>query len=260
MRRTIALVTAVSMTGCSFFLTRGPDSVDKPTTDPDCTDSMTWPVVDGTLGGLFLISALAAASDDDMNIDDTSDSNDDAIGAFVLLGAAAAAGAIVGYSRVSKCKTAQRKYRESYPYGNQPYPYGGYQPYPAGGYPPQGYPQQGYYPPQQQPYPPPAAQQQPYPPPPPTPVQPDGRRPVQPAPAPAPPAAKPAPIPPWSPPAPAPPPPAAPKAAPKPPPPTAQGSEGDVCVADNECASGLTCSGNVCLKKSKTPTPWPKKP
>ena len=154
----IALATTLSLTGCSFFLTRGPAATDRPV-HPDCTESMTWPVVDGTLAALLVVSAVASAADDRMNVGD----EEDPTPALVVIAAVTTAAAIVGYSRVSKCKAATRRFHEAYPFGTQPYPYGGH---PQQGQPPQGYPQQGY---PQAPYP-----AEPYP--------------AQPAPAPMPPA------------------------------------------------------------------------
>jgi hypothetical protein len=31
------------------------------------------------------------------------------------------------------------------------------------------------------------------------------------------------------------------------------GTEGDVCMATTECATGLTCSGNVCVRMPPKP-------
>ena len=71
MRRHLALGTALSTvlsaavlsTGCSFALTSGPRSTEKPPKAyPECTTNHTWPVVDAIFGGLFLLSAISIAS------------------------------------------------------------------------------------------------------------------------------------------------------------------------------------------------------
>lgn len=264
----VGLVT-VSLTGCSLFLTRGPSKGSVATAPPDCTNSMTWPAVDGVVAAVLTLAMISAISQDNNNV--TSDDPDsDAIATGFIVAGAAGISALVGHSRVSKCKRANETFMAQ-AYGQQQqagygYPQQGYgypqqdpqqyppqqyppQQYPPQQYPPQGYPQQTY--PQQQPgYP-----QQPYPPTgypvqqppvarptqPPTPTshpvakptQPPTSYPVQP------PVAKPA-QPPAKPIGPKPP-------APKPPDPVL-GTEGDVCTAQTDCASGFACTGNVCLK------------
>ncbi len=273
MQRLIALTTAISLTGCSFAFTSGPprSEVAAPVY-PDCTSSMAFPVIDGIFGGLMLAGAIGIGLDDNQSEFEDDDSKAGAVIGYALLGAVYAAGAFTGHSRVSKCRSARAQYLATYPGGAAPYPYPagypypgqqpypqGQQPYPPGQqpYPPgqQPYPQgQQPYPPGQQPYPP---GQQPYPP-----VQ----QPYPPAAQPYPPAAQPSPpaAPQPYPPQPYPPPagatPAQPAAPAQPPaaspaqPPAAQppapvlGTEGDVCTSAAECAKGLTCASNVCIR------------
>jgi hypothetical protein len=251
--RLLVFALTVSLTGCSIFLTHGPsDPSPSPSTGPavaqpapNCTTSMTWPAIDGTIAGLTTLLLISAISNDKPG-DQTDNVSSDAVTSAVLIAGTAAAGAIIGYQRVSKCRKANEQFSATYPYGGQPqpqqvgYPYAQQypaqpQPYPAQQYPPQQYPAQQY--PTQQPTP----QAQPY-----TPPAAVGPPPATPVPAPAPTpktppvVAQPTPKPP----------------APKPAPSVdaGLGTEGDVCTGPTECSTGLTCTQNVCLKP-KAPQP-----
>jgi hypothetical protein len=158
----VALATALSLTGCSFLLVRGPGDVgNPPTVYADCTTSLTWPAVDAGLGLLWGLGVATTATRD-LEPNETEDSRQEAIIGASILGAVAIASAVVGYRRTQRCEESHAAYTAAYPQGRQ-------QPY-YPGYPQQGYPQP--YPPQ--PYPPQPGYPQPYPP--------------QPAPAPATPA------------------------------------------------------------------------
>ncbi len=254
-RTAVVGVVAVSLTGCSLFLTRGPSKDSVASAPPDCTNSMTWPAVDGVVAAVLTLAMISAISQD--NTSATSDDPDsDAIASGFIVAGAAGISALVGHSRVSKCKRANETFmaqaygqQQQYPYGYQQQGYGYPQrpQYPPQGYPPQGYQPQPTYPPQpgypQQPYPPTGypAQQPPVarPTQPPTsyPVQPPVARPTQPPtsyPV-QPPVAKPAK-------------PIGPKPPTSKPPEAVLGTEGDVCTAQTDCASGFTCTGNVCLR------------
>jgi hypothetical protein len=219
-----ALALLALLTGCSFVFTTGPDS-GPPRAYPSCTSSMTWPIVDGVFSGLFLAAMVGAITEDDnssTSIDDDEASKAEKITSSALFAAATGIGAYVGYRRVSGCRRAREQFAAQYPQGMQPYGYG-----------------QPYGPPYGQPYPPPypgAAQPQPYP------AQP------QPYPAPQPqpyPGQQPAP----SQPAPAQPAPSQPAPSqPAPIAPAALGTEGDVCASNAECATGLACTANVCVR------------
>lgn len=209
----LGLVLALSSAGCSFFLTRGPSDTNHPPRSlPDCTTSMTYPIVDGVLAGLFLTAVVSAIVEDDQsatNLDDSEASKAEKITSAALFTGVAGLSAYLGYTRVSKCRAARGEFAAAYPNGMQPYgyPYGyGQQPYPQP-YPPQSYPQ--------------PAQPQPYPAPPPMTAPP---RPT------------------------APPPTTAPPTTPATPAPAALGTEGDVCASNSECATGLTCTANVCVR------------
>lgn len=188
------LVLAGSLTGCSFFMTRGPvDAGNPPRAYPSCTDSMTWPIVDGVLTGLFVAAMVGAIADEDsMSTSEDGDSTRaEQITSALLFAGLTGTSAYVGYNRVSRCRGATERFHAAYPNGMPAY---------------QPYPYQPYYP---QPYP--AVQPQPYP------AQPAQTPPPT---TPAPPATV----------------------------PTALGTEGDVCASTDECATGLTCTSNVCLR------------
>jgi len=252
--RLLVIALTVSLTGCSIFLTHGPSDpspssgptpVAQPA--PNCTTSMTWPAIDGTIAGLTTLLLISAISNDKPG-DQTDNVSSDAVTSAVLIAGTAAAGAIIGYQRVSKCRKANEQFSATYPYGGQPqpqqvgYPYAQQdpaqpQPYPAQQYPAQQYPPQQY--PTQQPTP----QAQPYAPPAPVGPPPLPATPV-PAPKTPPVVAQPTPKPP----------------APKPAPAVdaGLGTEGDVCTGPSECSTGLTCTQNVSLKP-KPPAAQPRK-
>ncbi len=235
----VGLVT-VSLAGCSLFLTRGPSKDSVATTAPDCTSSMTWPAVDGVVAAVLTLTMISAISQDN-NSATSDDPDSDAIASGFIIAGAAGISALVGHSRVSKCKRAnetfmaqaygQQQQQTAYPY-QQGYGYPQPQQYPQQGYPQQGYPQQ---------YPQPTSPPQPTYPPAPQPGYPQ----------PYPPTSDPAPQPPTSYPV-AKPTQRAKPIGPKPPTPKSPdpvlGTEGDVCTAQTDCASGFTCTGNVCLK------------
>lgn len=218
----ICLVLVLSLTGCSFFMTRGPNDTSKPPRAyPSCTTSMTYPIVDGVLTALFLASMTSAiAADDESDFTNDETSRESRIASAAVLAGVAGVSAFIGYSRVSKCRAAHESFAAAYPNGMMPYgatPYGYQQP---------AYPQQGYAPaPNQQPQPSPQGvpQPSPYGVPQPYPGQAPAAAPM-PAPAPAP----------------------TPAAA-------ALGTEGDVCASNAECATGLACTSNVCVRPPSSP-------
>lgn len=193
----LALVLALCA-GCSFVMTKGPDTGDPPRAYPSCTTSMTWPVVDIILSAAFLSATISASVEDDQmsNLDEGEANKASKVTSAALFTVAAAAGAVVGWRRVSSCRSSQERFTSTNPMGTQPYGY------------PYGYQQQPYYPPQPTYQPPP---QQP------APVQ-------QPAP---------------------PPPPVVPQ---QQPPASALGTEGDACTSSADCATGLACTNQVCVR------------
>ena len=196
----LCLSIAVLLAGCSFVFTSGPSGPSNPPRYPDCTRSMTWPIVDGVFSVLFLVAmANAIAEDSDEQAGDINDDEStkaEKVTSAALFAAATGIGAFVGYKRVGACRGATERFHAAYPNGVHPY-------YPQPYYPPQQYPPQQY--PPAQPYtPPPMA----------APPPPVGAPPTQ-----QPPAV-----------------------------PTALGTEGDVCASNAECATGLTCTSNVCIR------------
>ncbi len=194
--KSVCVLLALSLTGCSLFMTRGPsDTGNPPRAYPSCTTSMGYPIADTVIGGLFLASAVTTAAGGGATSNDK-DTRTASATTAALFAALFGVSAYVGYSRVSRCRNAEDNFQRAYPNG-MPYGYGYY---------PQQYPQ-----PYPQQYP------APYP---------------QPAPAPQP----------------------TPTTAPAPPTPQQQpgtaalGTEGDVCTSSAECATGLTCAANVCVR------------
>ena len=230
----IAVLTATTVAGCSFALTKGPRAHDPALAQlpPDCTHSMAWPITDGIIALVAVLTA-AGAADENNNVDGNGD-NGGAVATGVIVGGVAVASALVGHSRVTKCRRAQETYTATYYGATAGYPYGAPQ------YPPvQQYPAQQPYV-QPQPYPQPYTQpyqpQQPPPivqPPPAVQPTPPVVQPTPPVVKPQPPVVKPTP----------------PRPQPKPQPELTLGTEGDVCASQSECATGFTCTDNVCLKK-----------
>jgi hypothetical protein len=146
----VAGLTALSLTGCSFLFVRGPG--DPPPTPypvyPECTASMTWPVVDGVLAAVYGIAAIGMFVDDGGDAPGDDDDMTEAGVASLLVAIAAGAGSFVGYRRVSACRDARDAYLMTYPRGFPGYSQPGY---PQPGYPQPGYPQPGH----PQGYPPP---------------------------------------------------------------------------------------------------------
>lgn len=145
MNRIVAAVLALTVPSCSFVLTTGPGAVgNPPVAYPDCTESMTWPIVDGIFAASMLLSGvgvLGATRDQSSTTQDGGTAG--AISALLMAGAFAA-GAYVGYSRVSSCKEKREAFLTAHPNGMNPV-YGG-----GGG---------GYYPNPQNPQEPPVGTQ-----------------------------------------------------------------------------------------------------
>ena len=125
MKRIIAAMLALTVPSCSFVLTSGPGAVgNPPVAYPDCTESMTWPIVDGIFAASFILSGvglLGATRDESSSTEDGGTAG--AVSALLFAGAFAA-GAYVGYSRVSSCKAKREAFLTAHPNGMQPV-YGG---------------------------------------------------------------------------------------------------------------------------------------
>lgn len=219
MKRYLALVAIISMSGCSFLFVRGPQDLgNPPRAYPLCTSSMTWPAVDGALALLFgigMFSALNQSDEQYMSGNPDRDAEDQRTEAAISLGiftVAAGVSAVIGYQRVNRCGTAREEFAKAYPQGQGMPTWGAPQPgYPQPGYPQPGYPQQGYpqqgYPQQPQPgYPP-----QPYPQSTPQPGNPPQQIPA--------------------------------------------GYEGGACMAPSSCQQGLVCASGYCVRPPSAAPP-----
>jgi len=175
----VAVVTSLSISGCSFIFSEGPPPNHQRLPYFDCSTSYAPPVLDTIWGGLNGLGAIAAmgSSDEEWKADQGSDRST-VIGVGLVWLAVSGASAIYGYSKVGQCREAkdQLMLRMMRPAAPQAWP-----PQPQPQYPPPGYPA----PPPGYPAPPPG-----YPAPPPgQPAPPPGQ------PAPAPPGTAPAPAP-----------------------------------------------------------------
>lgn len=110
--RSLAILCALSVTGCSFVFVEGPPDDHRQQPYVGCTSSRMSPILDTIFTGLQLANLGVAVSKDDMEWDEQYDGEppferDTAIGiysAFVLLGAA---GMYYGFTRTSECRDAQ---------------------------------------------------------------------------------------------------------------------------------------------------------
>ncbi|MBL9013520.1 MAG: hypothetical protein JNL83_05070 [Myxococcales bacterium] len=130
MKRIIAAVLALTVPSCSFVLTTGPGAVgNPPVAYPECTESMTWPIVDGIFAASMILSGIGILGSTRDESDTTEDGGTAGAISAVLMAGAFAAGAYVGYSRVSSCKEKREQFLTANPGGMR----GGY----GGGYNPQ---------------------------------------------------------------------------------------------------------------------------
>ncbi|MBX3161453.1 MAG: hypothetical protein KF773_36165 [Deltaproteobacteria bacterium] len=112
--RLAALAAAISLTGCSFFLTQNPPERTSPPSaiPPECTAQMTWPTVDAIIAGLSIIAVVGAITQGE---DTTRTENrGSAIASSLVLAGVAGAGAYVGHNRVKSCRFAQNEFNAAY--------------------------------------------------------------------------------------------------------------------------------------------------
>ena len=119
MHRIIAVTLAVAVTGCSFLFTTGPGNVgNPPQAYPDCTDSMTWPIVDGVIAASVLLSGIGVfGATHDSTSSTSTDGGAAATASAVLTAVAFGAGAYVGYGRVSRCRDVHEQFIAGHPNG-----------------------------------------------------------------------------------------------------------------------------------------------
>ncbi|MBL0216498.1 MAG: hypothetical protein IPQ07_21775 [Myxococcales bacterium] len=123
MKRTIAAVLSLTVSGCSLLFTHGPGPVGKPPqTYARCTDSNTLPIVDAVIGGVLLLSALGAfgtTQDGDVS-SDTADQGTAATISGLLFAGLFGVSAFVGVGRTKKCRAAHQEYVAAHPPPMQP--------------------------------------------------------------------------------------------------------------------------------------------
>ncbi len=121
MKRTLAAILSITVTGCSFVMVSGPGNVgNPPQVYPDCSDSMTWPIVDGILSASFLLSGIGVVGATHDESSSTEKGGTAGAISAVLFAAAFGAGAYIGYGRVSKCKETREAFIAAHPNGMQP--------------------------------------------------------------------------------------------------------------------------------------------
>ncbi len=130
MKRTIAAVVTLTVTGCSFVLVDGPGQVgNPPAVYADCTDSMMWPIVDGVLAASMLLSGVGVLGATRDESDTAEDGGAAGAVSAVVMAAAFGASAYFGYKRVSKCDRVREQFLAANPNGmRQQYAGGGGQP------------------------------------------------------------------------------------------------------------------------------------
>jgi hypothetical protein len=189
LRKIVVIVAVASLGACSFVFTKGPPARSASSSagapPPACTTTMTVPILDGVVALVAVLAAAGAADSSRMN---ASEDTNGTIALGIVVGGVAAASALVGHSRVTKC----RRVHDTYVMAN----------YGAGA----------------AVTPPTAAPSDPY---------------AAPAPPRTPTTTSPAP----------------PPTNPTAPQPAGEGTEGDVCATQAECAAGFMCNNNVCLRK-----------
>jgi hypothetical protein len=182
--RAVAVLTCLSVSGCSFIFSEGPPPSHERLPYFDCSTSYAPPVLDTIWAGLNGLGAAVAAgqSDAEWKQNNSSDRGT-VVGVGLVWLAVSGASAIYGYNKVAACHEAKEKLmlRTVRPAGAiqaWPPPPGTPQyPYPPPGYPPPGYPP---VPPPTQPAPPPAQPAPPAQPGPPAQPAPPAQQPPQP--------------------------------------------------------------------------------
>ncbi len=118
MQRTLALVLSLSVSACSFVLTKGPGDVgNPPTAIADCTEGKGWPIFDIIAAGVLGVTALSGAG---VLSGSEPTSDDNRLGETATIGAVIAAlgfgaGAFYGFSRASKCRDSHAAYALEHP-------------------------------------------------------------------------------------------------------------------------------------------------
>jgi len=112
MKRVVACLLVVSLTGCSFIAVNGPDiapgTMPMPGDEIDCSESRAAPIVDVVLGALMLMGAISALVDSNKP-DGASHAGEAAlaIGAVAVLFGISAG---FGFDRTSECRRVRELY------------------------------------------------------------------------------------------------------------------------------------------------------
>jgi hypothetical protein len=151
----VAVLTSVSVSGCSYIFTSGPPPNHQQLPYFDCSTSYVPPVLDTVwagLNGLGAIIALSRSEEEWKREQSTASDRSTAIAVGLIWLAVSGSSAIYGYQKVGQCKPAKEQLmmRMMRPQPPQSWPPQGY---PPPGYPPPGYPPPGYPPPPAQPPP-----------------------------------------------------------------------------------------------------------
>ncbi len=123
MKRSIAAVLSLTVSGCSLLFTHGPGPVGKPPqTYARCTESNTIPIVDAVIGGLLVLSAAGAfgTTQDENASSDTADQGTAATISGLLLAGVFGVSAFVGVGRTKKCRASHQEYVAAHPQQLQP--------------------------------------------------------------------------------------------------------------------------------------------
>jgi hypothetical protein len=150
----VALLTSVSVCGCSFIFTDGPPPNHERLPAFSCSTSYAPPVLDTVWAGLngFGMATAAGKSDEEWKASGNKYDRSTVIGVGLLWLVVSGASAIYGYQKVASCTDAREKLAQRQ--SRTPRAWPRYPAYPPGGYPPPtGYPP-GYEPPPITPAPP----------------------------------------------------------------------------------------------------------
>lgn len=112
--KALAVVVAVAVAGCSFFMDTVPDNWQPSSGPPKCDDSLSDPGDDlGLVAALAAVAVISIAASCPEDGDDVMDNCKDAKGGATVFGLIALPYAIAsykGFRKRSRCKRANREY------------------------------------------------------------------------------------------------------------------------------------------------------
>lgn len=107
MKRIVALVVAMSLSGCSFAMVKAPTTTEpEPTTWPVCTDHYFWALVDGSITALAATGVAFFLNKDDEWAPIVAGFE----GALAL---GFGISAVTGLGKTSRCRTARAAYEKA---------------------------------------------------------------------------------------------------------------------------------------------------